>query len=532
MKIHFEFATGNIARHGDTDVFPFPIENRIFFDLPDDTVACLEDIHKDFDRAIYDMPPIFEKALSVVGYNGFRPAAQLDPLWNAYLLGLVSSIADKIEAARVAKEAAVVYSYRVQLDSTHYLLFDTNIGWTEFQQRSLTLANGHPFVLCCDISDFYPRIYHHRLENALNMTGADKTITSRIMRLLSRFSGGVSYGLPVGGPAARLLSELVLNRTDKLLLTHKTVFCRFVDDYRIFANSKAEAYQALLLLSQILLADEGLTLQRSKTRILSRDEFTATNPLSEPPDDPEPEHTEARSLLRLRLRFDPYSPTAEEDYENLKEMLSKYDIVGMLAREVRKARIDESMTRKLIKSIKYLDAPTRQRAVVSLLDSIEVLYPLFAQIMIVIKAIYADLDKDTREYTQRCLRALITEKSHIISVPTHLSYALRLLAEDNSIECDAILARLYNEQHSMMVRRDIILAMAKHNSDHWLSNHSKQYSTLTEWEKTAMVIASYVLGDEGDHFRKPLKGGASPTALLAMKWADTKAKAGKWEVPL
>lgn len=128
MKEHFTFAVGNIARYGDTDVFPFPIENRIFLDLPDATVATLEAIHKDFDRAIHDTPPLFEKALCVVGYNGLRPAAQLDPLWNAYLLGLVKSVADKIEAARVPKDAGVVYSYRVKVDPAHYLLFDTNIG--------------------------------------------------------------------------------------------------------------------------------------------------------------------------------------------------------------------------------------------------------------------------------------------------------------------------------------------------------------------------------------------------------------------
>ena len=515
MKDHFTFAVGNIARHGDTDVFPFPAENRVFFDLADEVVAVLE-----------------LKALSVVSYNGFRPAAQLDPLWNAYLLGLITSIADKIEAARVSKDAGIVFSYRVKLDPAHHLLFDTNIGWIEFQQQSLALAAKHTHVLCCDISDFYPRVYHHRLENALKKTGADDSVTVRIMRLLSRFSGGVSYGLPVGGPAARLLSELILNRTDKMLLTHRVVFCRFVDDYRIFTSSKAEAYQALLFLSQILLADEGLTLQRSKTRVLSRDEFVATSPLAEPPEDPDSEHAEARSLLRLRLRYDPYSPTADEDYENLKEVLSRYDIVGMLARELRKARVDESMTRKLIKSIKYLDAPTRQQALESLLDSVEVLYPLFVQIMIVIKAVYADLDDKVQQKIQFCLRTLISDKSHIISVPTHLAYALRVLAEDNSIECDAILARLYDEQHSMMVRRDIILAMAKHNADHWLSNRSKQYATLTEWEKTAMVIASFVLGDEGEHFRKPLKGGASPMAILAMKWAESKLRAGAWEVPL
>jgi len=52
MKKYFEFAFGNITQHGDTDVFPFPVENRIFFDLPTDSLAALEYIHKNFDKAI------------------------------------------------------------------------------------------------------------------------------------------------------------------------------------------------------------------------------------------------------------------------------------------------------------------------------------------------------------------------------------------------------------------------------------------------------------------------------------------------
>lgn len=532
MKKFFEFALGNVARHGDTDVFPFPVENRIFFDLPADALAALDRIHKEFDKAIHETPPIFENALSVAGYNGFRPASQLDPLWNAYLLGLVSSIGSDIEQSRVPSDAGIVYSYRVRLDKTTYLLFDPNVGWTEFQKRSIKLAGASEFVLCCDISDFYPRIYHHQLKNALDKTKADPLIVARIMRLLSRFSGGVSYGLPVGGPAARLLSELLLNRTDKLLLANKISFCRFVDDYRVFAKSKADAYQALLLLSRILSVDEGLTLQRNKTRIMSRDEYVTTNPLTDLADNGDAAHAEARSLLRVRLRFDPYSPTAEEDYDKLKEMLGKYDIVGMLAREVRKSRMDESLTRKLIKSIKYLDVETKQRAVLSLLDNLEVLYPLFGQIMIMLRAIYDELNTDTKTSVQQRIRELIANNSYIICVPTHMAYALRLLAQDNSVECDALLADLYKQQHSMMIRRDIILAMARHNADYWLSNCRKQYTTLTEWEKTAMVIASFVLGDEGDHWRKAIRGGVLPMAELAMKWAGSKLKAGAWEIPL
>ncbi len=532
MKKFFEFALGNVARHGDTDVFPFPVENRIFYDIPNDALSVLEQIHKDFDKAIHEIPPIFEKALSVVGYNGFRPASQLDPLWNAYLLGLLSAVSDDIERARVPREAGIVYSYRTCLDEKTHLLFEQMIGWTEFQKRSIELAAASQFVLCCDISDFYPRIYHHQLKNALDKTKADPLIVARIMRLLSRFSGGVSYGLPVGGPAARLLSELLLNRTDRLLLANKIIFCRFVDDYRIFADSRASAYRALLLLSQVLLADEGLTLQRNKTRILSSDEYVATNPLTDPQDDGDGAHAEARSLLRVRLRFDPYSPTAEEDYDKLRELLTKYDIVGMLAREVRKSRIDESLTRKLIRSIKYLDIDTKQKAVLSLMDNVEVLYPLFSQIMITLRAIYDELALDTKASVQLRVRELIARNSHVVCVPTHLAFALRLLAQDNSVECDAILDALYKQNHSMMIRRDIILAMARHNADYWLSNCRKQYATLTEWEKTAMVIASFVLGDEGEHWRKAIRGGASPMAELAIKWAGSKPKAGTWEIPL
>jgi hypothetical protein len=79
--------------------------------------------------------------------------------------------------------------------------------------------------------------------------------------------------LPVGGPASRLLAELVLNNVDKLLRSEGVRFCRFVDDYRIFCASKEEAYERLILISDKLF-NEGLSLQKNKTRILTMKEFT------------------------------------------------------------------------------------------------------------------------------------------------------------------------------------------------------------------------------------------------------------------
>lgn len=39
MDIYFQRAISNVIHHGDTDIFPFPIENHLFFDKPVETVS-------------------------------------------------------------------------------------------------------------------------------------------------------------------------------------------------------------------------------------------------------------------------------------------------------------------------------------------------------------------------------------------------------------------------------------------------------------------------------------------------------------
>ena len=150
------------------------------------------------------------------------------------------------------------------------------------------------------------------------------------------FSGTVSYGLPVGGPASRLLTDLALNSVDKLLRGEGIRFCRFVDDYRIFCRSKEEAYQRLIFLSEKLF-NEGLALQKNKTRILTSKEFLDEIKLLLKADQVDEDNlSDEDKLLRLSIRFDPYSDTRVDDYENLKEQVAKVDVAGILGRELRK----------------------------------------------------------------------------------------------------------------------------------------------------------------------------------------------------
>ena len=74
----FRLAVRNVARFGDTDVFPYPFENQIFAAREDEVVQILNDIHSSFDESIAGDPPLSVKSFTVVGYHGFRASTQTD----------------------------------------------------------------------------------------------------------------------------------------------------------------------------------------------------------------------------------------------------------------------------------------------------------------------------------------------------------------------------------------------------------------------------------------------------------------------
>ncbi|QWE17167.1 RNA-directed DNA polymerase [Polynucleobacter sp. AP-Nino-20-G2] len=526
-------AIKNIYTHGDTDIFPFPIENHLFHDKPNEVLGVLREIDRDFEGAISKIPVLTSKELAAVGYSGFRLGTQIDPLWNAYLLGLIIEIGPDIEKKRV--NTTTVFSYRFMPDEPIGTIFNKGIGWHQFQETIKATTENYPFVLRCDISDFYPRIYHHRLENALNMAAVNQPeISRRIMALIKAISDGPSYGLPVGGAAARLLSEILLNRVDRLLISENIKFCRFVDDFVIFSKSREEAQSSLITLTKLLLTNEGLSLQKAKTRVMTAAEYLATSDFSEPPENESPEDERARTFRRLRIHFDPYSPTAEEDYKALASELSKFDIVGMLGRELAKSRIDEGLTRRLVGAIKLLNPNQQNDAIRSMLASLDLLYPIFPSVMQLCRFLLPNLDPTVKELLFKSLRELITSNSYITQVPANLAFALKVLSTDFSEEMELLLANLYKQSSSMMIKRDIILLMANRSADHWVSNCRTTFSTVTAWEKRALMIASYMLGDEGKHWRESIKKEQNNFDQLVMQWiGEMKSKKGTgWKLPI
>lgn len=529
-------AISNLVAHGDTDIFPYPFENHIAHDAPEQLKEILVDINNDFDSQFGMYPPSYIKTLAPVGYTGFRWASQIDPIWNLYFLSLVISIGDTIEPARVPTTDEVVFSYRFDTDTKSPSIFLSDHGWRQFMQRSLRLADEFKFVVTCDISEFYARLNHHRLDSALQQISKLENVRQRIKTILSNFSNSNSYGLPIGGPAARLLSEITLDQIDKLLLGQNIKFVRFSDDFHMFANSYEEAYSGLLFLSEKLLINQGLSLQKSKTRIQTSSEFKNTTPnslIAQAEVADVAELSPSEKILQLSIKFDPYSPTAEEDYEQLKSDLSQFDIIGLLKSELTKSRVHVSVASKLVQAIRYIGDKHKDSAAITLIDNTEVLYPILPAVFITLRQIFDDLSDSAQLTISSKVRDIISSGSHSMRVDLHLAYAVMLLAKRQSPESESLLQQVYAGSTSPLVRRYIILALAKWNAHYWLSDLKNTFSSLGPWERRAFIVASFSMTEEARHWREHTKKVFTPFENVVAKWAaDRKSGKTVFEVPI
>lgn len=526
-------AVDNVAHWGDTDIFPHPIENHVFHDMPDRVTDLLADMADDFESELSRSPVYSYSTLAPLGYTGFRWATQIEPVWNAYLLGLAIALAPGIENERLSEDAQKVFSYRFRATGSDSSLFAQD-GWSEFQEATRSQAESHNYVVTVDISDFYARIYHHRLENALRAVDRFGTKTKQIMSILTSVSGGTSYGLPVGGQAARILAELVLNRVDHLIAADRMMssFCRYADDYRFFVDDLQDAYKAVGVLSEKLLRNDGLTLQKSKTRIMKASEYLA---ILDPPDPPA---GTAGAFLNLHIHYDPYSDTAVQDYEQLKSKLGEFDILSLLRHELSKSRINAALTRRLVRALRYMDAALRQQAVLSLLESVELLAPVIPQVMIAIRDSMVDLEPDFVDKVHSAVRKLINDRHYIAQVDLNLAFMIRVLADHHSTENELLLIRLYESPHGFgsgfapYIQRDIMLILARWGVTYWLSDQKNYISTAHTWVKRAFIVASYALGDEGKHWRGANMRMLGPFEHLIQEWAASKQQNSEWQVPV
>jgi Reverse transcriptase (RNA-dependent DNA polymerase) len=268
-----EFAKAHVIAFYDSDFFPKPVEFDALWSCWDDVKKyLLKDPVK--NHAVW-APRAF--AAPKAG-QGYRVVHQLHPLNAITYTALGYMVADAVESARSAPDVAC--SYRIELLNGGF--FKAGNGYASFVSRCEVLASTHAFVLVGDVSDFYNRIYLHRLNNAIVHCDSSLVgVADSLEHFLLRLNDKASQGIPVGPAASIIFAEAVCNDIDEFIASRGFVHTRYVDDLRIFANSESDLRALLEELVLYMFGSHRLQFAWQKTAVLETQTF-ATRYLTTP----------------------------------------------------------------------------------------------------------------------------------------------------------------------------------------------------------------------------------------------------------
>ena len=159
-------------------------------------------------------------------------------------------------------------------------------GFQEFIDWQTKQVDHSLCLLKTDISSFYDSISHEYLVSAISKQLSLPKESQFILIFAKTLKFKVCYysfvdgklnetynsqGIPIGNEAEGFIANLFLKEVDEALFNQKINFGRYVDDFRIFAKSKNDAIEGLIILQEFLLKI-GVNLNASKTKIIEAQE--------------------------------------------------------------------------------------------------------------------------------------------------------------------------------------------------------------------------------------------------------------------
>lgn len=508
---HFQRAAEEIGKHGDNDTLPFNIDNRFIAEKPVQLAKIAFEYFERLNKSgkknaanqLNSLQIFNERLLTPTGAYGFRTSTKIHPFWNIYLNGLAIAIAEANEPNRNTR----AHSYRYSKDTVEF--FDRSKSWRAYKEATLNeplLDSPNTVVIQTDISSFYEHIYHHRVENCVDdLFGENDTVGTQIDRILNQLSSGRSFGLPVGGQCARVLAELLMTSIDSLLSQNGIIWHRYVDDFTLVADSQAKAYEALSILSNVL-ADYGLSLNRSKTTLLSakhyKDFVTAQLFASD---------DQASKLKEIDLYFDPYTDDPHQDYEDLQQTVKEIDLQTLLAAETSKSQPDAYLVSQISRTLKLQTPMTalqlcRTLLSVQNLNAFRASWPTIMRGVISLRSdsnfssIHATLDV--------CLDEVISHSKHLLLPESNCLHFLRAIRFKKTETRSVFVASdVFNKTKFETVKRACIDCWRHWNDRPSFISVRNAWSTQGAEVQRMLWLASYKFGDDGLHFRNQVNNG-------------------------
>ena len=498
---------------GESDIFPLPFE---FLAIKHDWKEIKGFLRSENILKWQARP--HRECLSPKSALGFRIATQLDPLdWLIYN-ALVYEIGTELERYRLPREDGSVYSWRFEPE-TNGTVFSRNFGYRQFQERASELASASDieYVVVSDIADFFPNLYHHRIENALRSASQSKNgHTTAIMKLFSQWREKQSFGIPTGPSASRLIAEVTIHDVDEALKGHGLTFVRYADDYRIFCETKTDAYRSLATLAEVLWKSHGLTLSGLKTEILRKETFSEQ--FLRTGKDVELEHL-SKSFEEIvdALELDDWY--SDIDYDELddeeKAMVDELNLEELLQQQLNRELVDVRLTRFILQRLAQLQDSD---AAPLILSSVDKLYPVFKYVVDYLRRL-KDIKRTDRIELGRNVLGLLDD-----SVVSHLEYhrlhLINLFTSSVNWGNEQQIAKLLNRYSDPFTRRELILAMGRSGQIFWFRQHKTDWHQFSAWERRAFIRgASSFESDERKYWYSSIENRLDPLEKAIVKWS-------------
>jgi hypothetical protein len=518
---HFERAALEIAAHGDNDTLPFDVDTKFCGDKASELATICFGFYQELKSGEFgkihtrmaSMPILSERLIAPSGPAGFRVVTKIQLFWCVYFNGLAIAIAEALENSRSPN----VHSYRFQPEGGEQL-FDPAKSWREFKLATVqqaTDAGIDAVVVQTDISSFYEHLSHHHIENFISDLGGDgRIVAKQVNAILSKFTAGRSFGLPVGGQGSRILAELFLLYSDNALTASGVTWHRYVDDYVLVASSNGAAYKALGGLSQVLF-NFGLTLNKSKTVLLSTKHYNdyVTSQLGG-------DDAEAAKLRSIDLKFDPYSDNADADYDSLRETVESLEVRRLLNREIEKSIPDSFLIVQIGRTLRLHSASEALELAATLLHASN-LHAFRASWSTIMRGV-AHLRADSRFTSiHAALDALLDQvprsSSHLLEVDTSLLHYLRCLRFSPTATRMAFIHGVFHSTRLETIKRACIDCWRHWRDRTSFTDQRNRWEAISSDSQRLLWLSSYGFGDQGDGMRKQLKSAVKQSWNLGVE---------------
>jgi len=482
-------AIDHLHEFGDTDLFP---------SLPE--MQCYVDEKVEVSKELSNLSPGNYHPISCIetltpkGQLGFRIAHQLSASDNIVYLAATIASAQQIESYRQDKDNNRSFAYRFE-EGESSRLFETGRSFHDwinyiisFGKDGISPFEVNNFGITTDISDFYQRIYFHRIENMLADCECPPKAASFIKKLIQKARAKQSFGIPVGTNASRIIAEAILSDTDTLLERQGLPATRYVDDFRILVKNEKEAHSVLCQLAEHLMVTEGLSLNTSKTRIqpISDLRKSATKRLDDA--------FTSKELLEieefLRIEYGESEPEEPEDFEadvSKNAFMTSDNLFEKMKELSTKDGTDLSIYKAILRALRFLPDIDLKPLID---DHIGLLYYIPREFCLLIRA---GLKKDPEQipYTKEALLKAL--RSSPFSDLTFVRAWVIDLFDRGPINPNPADFADYDFNRSIYEKRYSLFLKGLFNDRAYFRAQRTGFSQFGEWEKPAVLIGAMCL---------------------------------------